>query len=143
VARRELRFILESSIKLCFVQQKNYGSTVEEKLAEFKGPLSSQRISIKDNLSMHMVRDELRNAFTEEVGRVYGLTSQYVHLTPTQILDRIEAVKAGRTAGKESSADVEHLNALASRTLAASLVLLLHTLQSRIGDETQAADAKT
>jgi hypothetical protein len=41
----------------------------------------SQRISIKENLDLDMLPDGLRTAFTEEVGRLYGLTSVYVHLT--------------------------------------------------------------
>jgi hypothetical protein len=82
-----------------------------------------------------MLPEQLRITFTEEVGRLYGLTSGYVHLTPTQILERIEAVKAGRTAGKETSADVEYLNALVSRTLAASLVLILHSVPDYVAGD--------
>src|SRR5262245_44301176 len=103
VAKRELRFVLESSIKLCFVQQGSYGSSVADELAVFDKELSSQRISIKEMLDLHMLPEALRGTFTEEVGRLYGLTSKYVHLTPAQIQERIAAVHAGRVAGNENT----------------------------------------
>jgi hypothetical protein len=34
-AKRELRFILEPSVKLCYVKQKSYRSSVEDKLRQF------------------------------------------------------------------------------------------------------------
>lgn len=55
VAKRELRFVVESSIKICFVQQHGYASTVQEKLEKFDKELSSQRISIKQNLALAML----------------------------------------------------------------------------------------
>lgn len=128
VARRELRFLLEASIKICFVQRASYGSSVDDKLAEFDKVLASQRISIKENLDLDMLPDRLRTAFAEEVGRLYGLSSAYVHLTPAQILASIEAAEAGVSAGKERPADVEALNGIAERVMAASLVLLLHSV---------------
>lgn len=128
VAKRELRFIVESSIKLCFVQQGDYVSAVADKLKTFDKELSSQRISIKQNLDLHLLPETLREPFGEEVGRIYGLTSSYVHLTPQQLQERIAAVDAGRTAGKESPEDIVAMNALVARGLAASLVLLFHSV---------------
>lgn len=127
VAKRELRFLVEASIKICFVQQQSYASTIKNKLETFDKELSSQRISIKQNLSLSTLPEELHEAFNEEVGRIYGLTSNYVHLTPPQIQERILAVEAGRTAGNESAEDIDEMNFLVSRGLAASLVLLFHS----------------
>jgi hypothetical protein len=135
VAKRELRFILESSIKLCFVQQESYGSTVADKLAVFDKELSSQRISIKEMLDLHMLQETLRATFSEEVGRLYGLTSRYVHLTPAQIQERIAAVDAGQTAGNETPTNIEELNALVSRSLAASLVLIYHCVPEHVAGD--------
>jgi hypothetical protein len=106
VARRELRFLIETSIKICFIQQKSYETLIDEKLKQFDNELSSQSISIKQNLLLSLLPEGLRDEFCEEVGRVYGLTSNYVHLTPKQIEERIAAVDAGRTAARENAADV-------------------------------------
>jgi hypothetical protein len=144
VAKRELRFIVESSIKVCLVQQKEYSAPVRHKLNRFDKELSSQRISIKQNLDLSMLPEGLREPFNKEAGRIYGLTSNYVHLTPAQIQERIAAVDAGRTAGNESAADVNHLNSLVSRGMAVSLVLLFHSVPSYVaGDWLVAPDGST
>jgi hypothetical protein len=135
VARRELRFLIEASIKICFIQQKSYDSLIDEKLKQFDKELSSQSISIKQNLLLSLLPEGLRDGFCEEVGRVYGFTSNYVHLTPKQIEERIAAVDAGRTAARENLADVEALNALLSRGLACSLVLLFHSVPSWVAGD--------
>jgi hypothetical protein len=135
VAKRELRFVIESSIKLCFVQQRDYGSTVAQKLSKFEKELSSRRISIKENLDLHMLPEGLRPIFIEEVGRLYGQTSGYVHLTPSQILERIASVNAGRTPGHETADDVEQLNMLVSRGLATSLFLIYHSIPDYVAGD--------
>jgi hypothetical protein len=126
VPKRDLRFIIESSIKLCYVQQKNYRATTDHKLKQFDKELSSPSISIKRDLNLWMIPEPLRSDFDEELGRLYGKTSTFVHLTPTQISQRIAAVDAGRMIGFESPSEVEELNSLISRGFAASLVLLFH-----------------
>jgi hypothetical protein len=135
VARRELRFLIEASIKICFIQQKSFESLIDEKLKQFDKELSSQSISIKQNLLLSLLPVSLRDAFCEEVGCVYGLTSNYVHLTPKQIEERIAAIDAGRTSARENAADVEALNALLSRGLACSLVLLFHSVPSWVAGD--------
>lgn len=135
VAKRELRFMIEASIKLCFAQQRDYALPVPDKLAQFEKELSSERISIKNNLALAMLPEASRPVFADEVGRLYGLTSGYVHLTPAQIHERIAAVDAGRTAGKEGPADIESLNALIERVLAATLVLILHSVPEYVAGD--------
>ena len=144
VAKREIRFIVEASIKLCLVQQKDYSSTIEEKLKRFDKELASQRISIKQNLQLALLPKELREAFGDEAGRVYGLTSNYVHLSPHQIVERINAVDAGRIGGKESASDFGELNSLVERGLAVSLILLFHSVPDYVaGDWFVESDGST
>jgi hypothetical protein len=145
VAKRELRFIIESSIKLCFVQQKaDRATTVSAKLAQFDSELSSQRISIKNNIDLSMLPEPLRADYQDEVGRLYGLTSGYVHLTPAQIGERIAAVDAGRTAGNETAGDILELNRVTERALAASLVLIFHSVPEFVaGDWLVESDGAT
>jgi hypothetical protein len=135
VAKRELRFLVESSLKICLIQQKSYESSIQEKIARFDAELSSPSISIKRDLLLSLLPENLRDAFSEEVGRVYGLTSNYVHLTSQQISERIAAVDAGRTAARENAADIEALNILLARGLACSLVLLFHSVPSWVAGD--------
>jgi hypothetical protein len=144
VPKRELRFIIESSVKLCYVQQKNYQSSIEDKLKQFDKQLSSSSISIKRDLKLWMIPAHLHDDFDEELGRLYGKSSSYVHLTPHQIGQRITAVDSGCTIGFESTAEVEELNILVSQGFAASLVLLLHSVSEYVtGDWLVDSDGST
>lgn len=127
-AKRELRFILEASIKMAFVEQEGAGATVHEKLERFDSELASAKITIKKALNLRLLPENERDPFREEAGRLFGLTSGYVHLTPAQILESISAAEAGVTAGKERPADVEALTSVTERVLSASLVLLFDAL---------------
>ncbi|MHC2001833.1 hypothetical protein ACYQR9_15540 [Methylobacterium sp. CM6241] len=135
VARRELRFLLEASVKITHVQRASYASSIDEKLAVFDKDLRSPSISIKREINFDLLPEDHRSIFDEEIGRIYGLTSNYVHLTPAQILQSIEAAKAGVTAGKERPEDVEEFNRLAARAMAASLVLLFHSVPSWVAGD--------
>ncbi|HVI33224.1 hypothetical protein [Phenylobacterium sp.] len=125
-AKRELRFVLEASIKLAFVEQEGTTATVQEKLERFDKELASAKISVKNALKLQLLPEADRDAFRVEVGRLFSLTSGYVHLTPSQILESISAAEAGITAGKERPSDVESLTSVVERVLAVSLVLLFH-----------------
>lgn len=126
VCRRELRFLLEMSVKLCRIQQEQPRSTVTAKLESLKGILDTTNISIQNQITFGLLPGSIRADFTQSVGRLYGEASQYVHLTRAQVLERIALVQAGRTSGMESAEDIEALNLMIARGLALSLVFLLH-----------------
>lgn len=128
VCRRELRFILEMSIKICFVQQKQYNSDIATKLSSFKSIFDSPNISIQKQLDLHLIPEPERLSFYQEVGRLYGETSSYIHLTQAQILERIALVDQNRISGQEGADEIESLNRLIGRGLACSLVFLLHSV---------------
>ena len=70
--------------------------------------------------------------------------SNYVHLTQEQVRERIQQVEAGRTSGQESPEDIQSVNALMERTLAAALTLLFHAVPSYVaGDFLVQPDGKT
>ncbi|MGC1484572.1 MAG: hypothetical protein WA789_12325, partial [Candidatus Acidiferrum sp.] len=135
VAKREIRFIIESSVKVCYVQQESYNSSIERKLMQFDKELSSSRISIKEDLALRMLPEELRDDFSQEVGRLYGRTSEYVHLTPEQIQERIAATDASRATEAENVVDFDALNDLLSRGLASSIVLLFHGVSAYVAGD--------
>lgn len=132
VARREIRFIIESSVKVCYVQQKNYNSSIKDKLAEFNKELSSSKISIKDALVLDMLPKELHDDFDGEVGRLYGRTSEYVHLTPQQIQERITARDAIGVEQTPRPMGFGAFSDLLSRGLASSLVFLFHSVPTHV-----------
>lgn len=135
VCFRELRFLLELSLKLCFVQQQNYRQPVEEKLSAFREQLNSPNISIKNNIDLALLPVAERATFLEETGRIYGATSNFVHLTLNQMKARLALVESGRTPGNETPEEVSRLNELVLRVLSTSFVYIAHSVPGyAVGD---------
>lgn len=135
VGRRELRFILEMSIKICRIQQQEYRTKIAEKLDQLKATIDSTNISMQKQLDLSLLPEGQRPAFIEEVGRLYGQTSGYVHWSTAQILERIAMVDDGRFAGKESAEDIQSFNQLIARGMAASLVFLFHSVPQYVAGD--------
>lgn len=141
VCRRELRFLLEMSIKMCFVQQAAESSTTEENLARFQRNFDSPNISLRQRVNLALLPEKHREHFNEHVGRLYGEASHYVHLTTTQLQRRLELINNGRKPGVESLEEVVALNRQIHSTLAASFVFVAHAVPSfAVGDFFVAAD---
>jgi hypothetical protein len=135
VARRELRFLLEASTKQAVIQREAYATSIQDKVLQFDRLLASSSISCKNRLSLHLLDERLRPQFLEEVGRLYGEGSNYVHLSTQQVRDRMFAVEAGHTLGFESMSEARAAADLVARTLAASIVLLLHGVPSYVAED--------
>lgn len=144
VCRRELRFLLEMSIKMCFVQQAAESSTIEEKLASLQRDFNSPTISLRKRINLALLPEGHREAFNEHVGRLYGEASNYVHLTTTQLQRRLELIGNGRKPGVESLEEVAALNQQIHSTLAASFVFVAHAVPPfAVGDFFVAADGSS
>lgn len=135
VALREARFVLEAHIKLCYVQQQEYRSDIRSKLDAFQRVFDASSISIKKDVSLDLLPEPARQPFQEETGRLYGATSNYVHLSRAQIDERIVRVDAGRTAARENAEDVIRLNGLLSRVFACALVFLFHSVPQYVAGD--------
>ncbi len=135
VARRELRFLLEASAKQAVIQQEAYSTSFQEKVTQFDKLLASSSISCKNRLSLHLLGEDVKTQFLEEVGRLYGEGSNYVHLTPQQVKDRMRAVESGHTMGFEGVDEAKNAAELVARTMAASILLLLHGVPSYVAGD--------
>lgn len=134
-ARRELRFLLEASTKQAVIQQEAYSVSIQEKLTKFDQLLASSSISCKNRLSLDLLEQNMKTQFLEEVGRLYGEGSKYVHLSPEQVKNRMLAVEAGHTMGFEGIDEAKIATELAARTMAASIILLLHGVPSYVAGD--------
>lgn len=144
VCFRELRFILEMSIKICFIQQQNYNAAIDEKIALYKKYLNSPSISIKNSINIGYLKNEDKSDFFEESGRIYGETSNYAHLTFNQIEKRMLLFESGRTLGNERVVDVKCLNSILFRTLSCSFVYLANSVPAfAVGDLFVDSDGKS
>lgn len=132
---RESRYLLELSIKVAFIQSQNYSSSIEEKLSEFDKEIKAPSISPMKRIDLIYLKEHTRVEFLQEVGRLYGAASSFVHVSPKSIEYRQNRVSEGRIMGKESKEDLKNLNDLLQSIFAASLVFLSHSVpQYVIGD---------
>ena len=126
--RRELRFLLEASIKLCFVQQSSAQSTIEDKLVIFQRELDSSSISLKNSVSLDLLPEIDREELSSQVGRLYGETSKFVHLTVHQLESRMRIAGQGHAPASLSKESLISLNESIEKTLSASFVYLSHSV---------------
>ncbi|WOE42067.1 hypothetical protein [Acinetobacter chinensis] len=132
---RESRYILELSIKVALIQTENYSSSIEEKLNQFNREIKEPSISPMKRINLQYLKEDTKVALLEEVGRLYGQVSSFVHVTPKSIEYRQNRMNKGRVLGRESAEDIANLNNLLERIYAASLVFLSHSVpQYVIGD---------
>jgi hypothetical protein len=135
VCRRELRFLLEMSIKVCRIQQQDYQADIPTKLSALKETFDTTNISMQKQVNLTLLPETEWASFHQEVGCLYGETSGYVHWTSTQIHERIAMIDQGRTSGNESAADIQRLNDLVARGLAVSLVFLFHSVPEYVAGD--------
>ncbi len=135
VCKRELRFLLEASIKLCFIQQGKFSSSIEEKIAEFKKEISSQNISIKKYIDLGLLTETNRDMFQEAAGRLYGETCDYVHLGMKQLTERVSSAKKGFSPGNEDIEELKNLERLVFLCYSISLVLLFHSVSDYVAGD--------
>ena len=131
----ELRFLLEASIKLCFVQQASAQSMIEDKLVAFQRDLDSPSISLKNLVSLDLLPEVDRAELSRQVGLLYGETSKFVHMTVHQLESRMRIAEQGQAPASLSKESLISLNESIEKTLAASFVYLSHSVpQYAAGD---------
>lgn len=134
-AIRESRYLLELSIKLAYIQQKNYSMPIDEKLKVFNKFIKLTNITPMKEIDFKYLEKESADIFLSDVGRLYGESSRFVHVTPESIKYRRDRLGSDRILGKESKEDLKELNDLLQKMYAASIVFISHSIpQYVVGD---------
>lgn len=133
--RRELRYIIELSIKACFISQKESSKSTEEQIVEFRNALKSTNISMINDISFHFFDEPQKELFIAYTKRLYGMLCLYVHSSPQQMEERITLDKIGRSIGYEGTNELRELDDEISNVLLSVLVLFFHAIPQRcVGD---------
>ncbi len=133
--RRELRYIIELSIKACLISQKDVDKTIEEKISVFRNILRSTNISMMKNIDFFYFADADREYFISEASRFYGTLCLYVHASPEQIKERLELDAKGVYIGHEGTLELKELNDEIGKALYIALILFFHAIpQWCVGD---------
>jgi len=125
-ARRELRFLLEASVKLSASDVSPKARTFEDRLAG----LSSRDKRFKEyvaSLSYFDTFEKPREA-NAAILSLYSELSNYVHATVPQFEESMKRSRRGESVGRESVATLNRFNKLAFQVYDLVLVRLFHGL---------------
>lgn len=122
-ARRELRYLLEATVKFVFVDQQLPGDTPLEDRIQFLGDHTKVPRSSVDpigDLTLRMVEPE---AFRNAVKQSFSALSGYVHPSRPALEETLNRAARGESTGFEGPRVLEAFNRLVSQTLDLVLVL--------------------
>lgn len=133
--RRELRYMIELTIKACLISQKETDKTTIEQIDEFRDIIKSTNISMVKEIDFYFFTEQQKGQFITEIKRFYGELCTYVHSTPRQMQERIELDKKGRYIGFEGTDELRELDDEIGFALSCILCLFFHTIpQWCVGD---------
>ena len=138
VGRRELRFILEASIKISFVEQNDPAANVTTKLTTFAKVLEVSSIKRKEQLRLSLVDPVQRDPFLADLDVQYRDACKYVHLSQEQIRRRLQS-QSDLSDESEDTGAVARFEGLVARSLGSSLALLFHSVSEEEGKAALAA----
>jgi len=133
--RRELRYLIELSIKSCLIVNNTIKHTFEEQIDEYEKLLNSSNINPINSLSFGYLQPDNEEEFKTEVKRLYGYLCKYSHSSSYQIRERLARAQMGRTIGFEGVQELKELNNDIERVFAVVLVMIFHSVaQYVVGD---------
>ncbi len=122
--KRELRYLIESSVKYLYIDQKSEGSTLENKLTLLDGMNSS--IDVRSDVHLDAFHKEDAKLFINELYDTYRQCCAYIHVSPKQVKERLAQRDRGGALGYETTAELRSLNKLVFRTYDIVLALYFH-----------------
>ncbi|MHA8068813.1 hypothetical protein ACS6L2_05965 [Aquirufa ecclesiirivi] len=135
MCRRELRYIIELSIKSCMIVNCTTKFTFKDQIIEYQKLLKSSNINHINSLKFGYLQPDLEDEFKTEVKRIYGYLCKYSHSSSHQILERLRRAEMGRTIGFEGAQELKELNNDIESVFAVVLVMIFHSVaKSVVGD---------
>lgn len=134
--RRELRFALETAIKAAYINQSNSTASFEDKLIIFNKLLKDSSISIINDLKFPLISDNsMIDEFSIEVKRMYGHLSNFIHITPEQLTEKISLAKDNKPFDKLNQKEFDLIKNDVGKTFSYIVVLLFNSMpQYVVGD---------
>jgi len=129
IAKRDLRYLLELSVKALYVDQAVPTATYDQRRTFFARQVSAKGLERElRQLSLYLLDEGDRQNFRAAVMAAYGVTSQYVHPSPAQIEERLSVQEAGAPLGFDNADVVSEFASLAFDVYGLVGVLVLHSL---------------
>lgn len=122
-AKRELRYILELSVKNSVVDSQNPNSNLQERIKYLHDNIPRSSIQIAEQLSPILAPAD-KKEFLAEINLHYSQICEYIHPSKKQIEEQIFNYSKGNTIGFESAKMLESTNSLIFKVYDIILVLL-------------------
>lgn len=134
ISKREIRYLLEMTVKYLFVDQVKSGSDIKIKTQYLETNVPNSSIEIVDQIALPF--DNLTNTeFKNEVKDLFYKSCAYVHPSRKQIDEQLANYDKGNTIGFETSKSLADTNKLLFRAYDIILTLLFVGFgQSMSGD---------
>jgi len=127
--KRELRYIIESSVKYLYVDQHAEGieflAKLKERLAFLETNVNSS-IDVREELKLAALHPADAKQFVDELYDIYRDCCAYVHVSRRQIEERLNMVEKGRFLGFETAEELRKIGRLMFRVYDVALTLYFH-----------------
>jgi hypothetical protein len=127
--KRELRYIIESSVKYLYVDQHAKGmeslAKLPERLAFLETNVNSS-IDVREELKLAALHPDDAKQFVDELYDIYRDCCAYVHVSRRQIEERLDMVEKGRSLGFETAEELRKIGRLMFRVYDVALTLYFH-----------------
>lgn len=123
--RRELRYVIESSIKYLYIDQQPNLTTIDDRL-EFLQKNVDSSIDMRQELKLEAMHPSDASLFMDEIYDAYRDCCAYVHVSRRQIEERLQYNIEGRSLGMETADELRKIGRLMFRVYDMALALYLH-----------------
>lgn len=127
-AKRELRFMLESSVKYLLVDQKANELTYEEKIHYLDKSIPNASIEPIGEIRFFGLNNKEASEFRNDVRVIFSKLCEFVHPSKYQIDEYLRRCKRGAFIGFETQKEINDFNKLLFRTLDIITVLMFEVL---------------
>jgi hypothetical protein len=127
--KRELRYIIESSVKYLYVDQQTEGGKTIPKLTkrlDFLDANVNSSIDVREQLKLNALHPSDAKQFIDELYDIYRDCCAYVHVSRRQIEERLKLIEKGRSYGFETAEELRKIGRLMFRVYDVALTLYFH-----------------
>lgn len=135
-AKREIRYLIDSSMRYLYVDQQLWRGKLNEKIVYFDRKIDKSNIKYINDTDLHMIANqELKKSFCSEYTQNYYKACEYVHASTRQIEERFSLYEQGITIGMERADQLQEVTELLSEVYSTLLIFTFHAAGvSTVGD---------
>jgi hypothetical protein len=128
VAKREMRYLLESVSKHVYVDLKLMGKPLSAKIAFLSESVPSSSVSFIEDFRLYSFGDIENKEFMDEIKNLYSALCRYVHRSPEQVEESLRLLARGVASGFEMPKQLESFVRELQRLYDVLLVLFFNAL---------------